>query len=75
MSRLGSLYIKRGEPDGELSGGCCEVDEWAATEIERMEADMLQARAIMLRWCSNNLDGMQIRQLERETLEFCRVKS
>ena len=35
MSRLGSLYIKLGSPDGEL-GGCCETAEWAAEEIERL---------------------------------------
>jgi hypothetical protein len=38
MSRLGSLYIKSGEPEGPLSGGCCEVDEWAANEIERLRS-------------------------------------
>ena len=35
MSRLGSLYIKLGSPDGELCG-CCETAEWAAEEIERL---------------------------------------
>lgn len=38
MSRLGSLYITSGEPDGPLCGGCCEVDKWAASEIERLRA-------------------------------------
>ncbi len=36
MSKLGSLYIKLGSPEGELSGGCCEIDDWAADEIERL---------------------------------------
>jgi hypothetical protein len=37
MSKLGSLYIKMGSPEGELSGGCCEIDDWAADEIERLQ--------------------------------------
>ena len=44
MSRLGSLYIERGEPDGELSG-CCETAEWAAGEIERLDAENSMMRA------------------------------
>lgn len=36
MSKLGSLYISLGSPEGELSGGCCEIDGWAADEIERL---------------------------------------
>ena len=39
MSKLGSLYIELGEPEGELSGGCCEVDDWAADEITRLRAE------------------------------------
>lgn len=35
MSKLESLYLRLGEPEGELSG-CCEVAEWAADEIERL---------------------------------------
>ena len=38
MSRLGSLYIELGEPEGPLCGGCCEVDDWAAEEIIRLRA-------------------------------------
>jgi hypothetical protein len=37
MSKLGSLYIKMGSPEGEMSGGCCEIDDWAADEIERLQ--------------------------------------
>ena len=37
MSKLGSLYIRLGEPDGEMPG-CCETAEWAASEIERLHA-------------------------------------
>jgi hypothetical protein len=44
MSRLGSLYIERGEPDGELAG-CCETAEWAAGEIERLDAENSTMRA------------------------------
>ena len=39
MSKLGSLYIKLGEPEGELSG-CCEISDWAADEIERLRAEL-----------------------------------
>lgn len=35
MSKLGSLYIRLGEPDGEMHG-CCETAEWAAEEIEHL---------------------------------------
>lgn len=38
MSKLGSLYIKLGEPEGEMPG-CCETAEWAADEIERLTAE------------------------------------
>jgi acetamidase/formamidase len=38
MSTLGSLYIKRGEPEGELCGCTCEVGDWAAQEILRLDA-------------------------------------
>ena len=38
MSALGSLYIKLGEPDGELCGCTCEVGDWAAAYI----ADLIQ---------------------------------
>lgn len=37
MSALGSLYIRLGEPDGEL-GGCCETADWAAEYIEGLLA-------------------------------------
>ena len=33
MSELGSLYIKLGEPEGELCGCTCEVGDWAAKHI------------------------------------------
>lgn len=33
MSALGSLYVKLGEPDGELCGCTCEVGDWAADYI------------------------------------------
>lgn len=50
MSTLGSLYIKRGEPEGELCGCTCEVGDWAAQEILRLDAlkaELLEAlRAI-----------------------------
>lgn len=38
MSRLGSLYIELGEPEGELCGCTCEVGDWAADEIRRLRA-------------------------------------
>jgi hypothetical protein len=56
MSRLGSLYIELGEPEGELSGCCCEVGDWAACEIERLNKELsnLQsaANAVIKRWDS-----------------------
>ncbi len=39
MSRLGSLYIKLGEPDGEITG-CCDLSEWAASYIEALTAEL-----------------------------------
>ena len=45
MGKLGSLYIRLGEPEGDL-GGCCETADWAADEIERLRkqnAELLQA--------------------------------
>ena len=45
MSKLGSLYITLGEPEGDL-GGCCEIADWAADEIKRLRAqnaELLQA--------------------------------
>ena len=44
MSALGSLYIKLGEPDGELCGCTCEVGDWAAGYI----ADLIQQRDNLL---------------------------
>ena len=44
MSALGSLYIKLGEPDGELCGCTCEVGDWAAAYI----ADLIQQRDKLL---------------------------
>lgn len=44
MSALGSLYIKLGEPDGELCGCTCEVGDWAAVYI----ADLIQQRDKLL---------------------------
>lgn len=44
MSALGSLYIKLGEPDGELCGCTCEVGDWAAGYI----ADLIQQRDKLL---------------------------
>ena len=41
MSKLGSLYIKLGSPDGELEG-CCETADWAAEEIERLQTVLRQ---------------------------------
>ncbi len=37
MSKLGSLYIRLGKPEGDM-GGCCETADWAADEIERLMA-------------------------------------
>ena len=44
MSKLGSLYIKLGEPEGELSGCTCEISDWAADEIERLRAELAALR-------------------------------
>lgn len=45
-----------------------------ASKIDSMQADMLKARSILLRWCNDGMNDAQINQLERETLEFCRVQ-
>lgn len=37
MSKLGSLYIELGEPEGPLDGCACEVGDWAAEEIKRLK--------------------------------------
>ena len=42
MSKLGSLYIQLGEPDGELAG-CCETAEWAAGYIETLRRQLAAA--------------------------------
>lgn len=39
MSRLGSIYIKLGEPDGEMPG-CCETADWAAGYIEELQSEL-----------------------------------
>ncbi len=44
MSRLGSLYIELGEPEGELCGCTCEVGDWAADEIRRLRAALEKYR-------------------------------
>lgn len=62
MSRLGSLYITSGEPDGPLCGGCCEVDDWAAAEIERLRAALLDtARRVeaLKRECGTDPESAQ----------------
>ena len=50
MSKLGSLYIQLGEPEGELAG-CCETAEWAAGYIESLRQQLAdsQKREVMLR--------------------------
>lgn len=44
MSKLGSLYIELGEPEGELCGCDCEVGNWAADEIMRLRAELEKYR-------------------------------
>lgn len=44
MSKLGSLYIELGEPEGELCGCDCEVGDWAADEIMRLRAELEKYR-------------------------------
>lgn len=39
MSRLGSLYIRLGEPEGEMPG-CCETADWAAGYIEELQTEL-----------------------------------
>jgi hypothetical protein len=70
MSRLVSLYMETGEADDKLSRGCCKVEEWAAQTIEDMQVEMLNARAIMLRWCKKDLSSKEIIELKYETLKF-----
>jgi hypothetical protein len=71
MSQLGSLYIEMGEPDGELCGGNCEVDDWAAQTIKDMSVDLLKARTLLMRWCNDTMTKEQVRELEKETIKFC----
>lgn len=49
MSELGSLYIKLGEPEGELCGCTCEVGDWAAKHI----ADITEQRDKLLAVCED----------------------
>jgi hypothetical protein len=44
MSALGSLYIMRGSPGGDLAG-CCETADWAAQEIELLTDELAALRA------------------------------
>lgn len=30
-----------------------------------------QAKSLLMRWCNDSLDMVQIRQLERESMSFC----
>ncbi len=46
MSKLGSLYIRLGEPEGDM-GGCCETADWAADEIERLRKENAQLAALL----------------------------
>lgn len=53
MSKLGSLYIQLGKPEGELAG-CCETAEWAADYIESLRQRLSeQAEAIDLQLHTN----------------------
>jgi hypothetical protein len=38
--------------------------------FEDMQADILKARVLMLRWCNHELSLKELKQLERETLTF-----
>lgn len=45
MSKLGSLYIRMGEPEGEMPG-CCETSDWAADEIQRLQAEIDEIKEV-----------------------------
>ncbi len=47
MSKLGSLYIRLGEPEGDM-GGCCETADWAADEIERLRKENAQLKTELM---------------------------
>lgn len=65
MSKLGSLYIRLGEPDGEMPG-CCETAEWAASEIERLHAALRHVvRLYMVDDLAYNPDSEVERMVQR----------
>ena len=63
MSKLGSLYIMLGEPEGELSVGCGEIEDWAAQRIE-------DAESLLRKWCHDAMTADQVKELERQTILF-----
>ena len=66
MSELGSLYIKLGEPEGELCGCTCEVGDWAAKHIVELieQRDKLLAALERCKFDSLNMS--------LDDLAFCR---
>jgi len=72
VSALGSLYIKLGEPDGELCGCTCEVGDWAAgyiVDLTKQRDKLVDALAYVLdtNLCTGD-DGADARQKAYEVI-------
>ena len=60
MSELGSLYIKLGEPEGELCWCTCEVGDWAAKHI----VDLTEQRDKLLAAMVELVDDLEARAID-----------
>ncbi len=68
MSSLGSLYIKLGEPDGEISG-CCDLSDWAAQYIIELKNKIEQLELngpVMIR--GSHSDGSDLMGTMRDAM-------
>jgi hypothetical protein len=63
MSKLGSIYIAAGEPDGELCGE--QLEDWAGHEIERLREELANAHA----------KGASLRRLYAAEEELAAIKA
>lgn len=74
MGKLASLYIKCGEPEGPLTGCPCEVGDWAADEIERLQQALQKSAAgpwnYDLSQAPDNVDLLIIMRNEQAHKEF-----
>ena len=68
MSKLGSLYIQLGEPEGELAG-CCETAEWAADYIESLRQQLSESQAELNEFRKNAKVGFDRQLRDQQKLE------